>query len=550
MITRISNVHVVDAASNPARGGKPNGEVWFEDGRIIRPAVGIAPDREIDGGGAYAMAGGIDLHTHIGGGKLALARMLTEERFYTDRGSPTRPYLPQAGETGRRYLEMGYTAAFEPAMLPSGARATHWELSDVAGLETGGYVVLGNEPPLLRMIAAGASVEQVADYVALMVATTGALAVKVVNPGGIDAFKYNRRSLDVDQLHPHYGVTPRQIIASLTAAIDHLRLPHPLHVHASNLGAAGSVKSLLATMDAADGHRIHLTHIQFHSYGNGGAQGFSSAAADVARYVNTHPNVSVDVGQVVFGKTCLLSADVMRLDVIRKQTDARRYVCGLLENESGCGVIPFEYKDSHFVHALQWLIGLELLLLIEDPWRIFLTTDHPNGGPFTSYPYLIRLLMDRTFREAEISRLPADAIAASDVRGLSRQYSLEEIAIMTRSAPAQALGLTHRGTLAENSTADIVLYEHQADWQQTFTRPRAVIVAGHELIANGRWQADPPLEGLSSRLVANIAPTAAAARLSETLFQEQYGLAASQFVISRNELADIACGRLRWIETH
>ena len=69
-----------------------------------------------------------------------------------------------------------------------------------------------------------------------------------------------------------------------------------------------------------------------------------------------------------------------------------------IECDAGCGVVPFKYQDQNFVNALQWAIGLETFLLVDDPWRIFLTTDHPNGAPFTSYPHLIRLLMDRTFR--------------------------------------------------------------------------------------------------------------------------------------------------------
>ena len=39
-----------------------------------------------------------------------------------------------------------------------------------------------------------------------------AIAVKVVNPGGISAFKFNQRKLDLDEEHVYYHVTPRQII--------------------------------------------------------------------------------------------------------------------------------------------------------------------------------------------------------------------------------------------------------------------------------------------------------------------------------------------------
>jgi len=37
--------------------------------------------------------------------------------------------------------------------------------------------------------------------------------------------------------------------------------------------------------------------------------------------------------------------------------------------------------------------------MMQDPWRIALTTDHPNGAAFINYPRIIRLLMDREFRK-------------------------------------------------------------------------------------------------------------------------------------------------------
>ena len=58
---------------------------------------------------------------------------------------------------------------------------------------------------------------------------------------------------------------------------------------------------------------------------------------------------------------------------------------------------------------MQWAVGLELLLLIDDPWRVYLTTDHPNGGGFWRYPEILRLLMDVEFRKEEVRKLPAEA---------------------------------------------------------------------------------------------------------------------------------------------
>ena len=65
--------------------------------------------------------------------------------------------------------------------------------------------------------------------------------------------------------------------------------------------------------------------------------------------------------------------------------------------------------------------GLELLLLIDDPWRIFLTTDHPNGAGFWRYPEIIQLLMNarlppRAAEEAAAEGAEADRPAGAGPR--------------------------------------------------------------------------------------------------------------------------------------
>ena len=61
------------------------------------------------------------------------------------------------------------------------------------------------------------------------------------------------------------------------------------------------------------------------------------------------------------------------------------------------------------MHGLQWAIGLELFLLVQNPWQVFLTTDHPNGGCFWRYPEIVQLLMDVDFRREQIRKLPPTA---------------------------------------------------------------------------------------------------------------------------------------------
>ncbi|MBA2409599.1 MAG: formylmethanofuran dehydrogenase subunit A [Gammaproteobacteria bacterium] len=501
---------------DPAQG--VDGEVkdlFIRDGRLVSPpSADTKIGREYDLNGQVVMTGGIDMHTHIGGGKSNLARGMLARDAHADEwgaGAPlpdpdhTSTYdtssdrspasqskssisraVPPAPVAGYRYAEMGYTTCFEPAVVPINARHAHMEMADTPLVDTGGYAILGNDDFLLRLLADGAEQDVINDYVAWTLNATQCIGIKVVNAGGINAFKYNARKLDLDEQSPHYGVRPRDIIRCLSRAITELGIPHPLHVHTSNLGIPGNIASTLATIDAAEGHRIHLTHVQFHSYGTEGDRKFSSAAAQVTDAVNTHHNVTVDVGQVMFGQTVTLSADTMHQHAAHGHAHPKKWVCMDMECEAGCGIVPFEYKDQNFVNALQWAIGLETFLMVSDPWRVGLTTDHPNGAPFTSYPHLIRLLMDRSFRADMLTSIHPSAAAMSQVGSLAREYSLYEIAIMTRAAPARLLGLEDRGRLTPGAAADVAVYRPHKNRERMFERPSLVFKDGELVVKDGQ----------------------------------------------------------------
>jgi formylmethanofuran dehydrogenase subunit A len=477
-------------------------DLFVRDGRIAEPAPGERPGQEIDTSGCVLMAGGIDMHTHIGGGKVNLARLLMTE----DHRAGAAPFalptnaleLPSCGgcspgtlATGYRYVEMGYTAAFEPAMAASNARHTHMEMGDTPILDHGAYVMLGNNELLLQMLSRGEDFERMRDLVAWTMRATKAMGVKVVNPGGISAFKFNQRKLDVNENHVHWQVTPRQVVHTLARALRELGVPHPLHIHGSNLGVAGNIESTLQTIAALEGLPAHLTHVQFHAYGTEGPSKFSSAALQLAEAVNANPQISIDVGQIMFGQTVTASGDTMRQHAQSALGSPRKWVGADIELDAGCGVVPFRYREQSYVNALQWVIGLEIFLLVKNPWQVVLTTDHPNGGPFTSYPHLIRLLMDRSFREEQLAKLHPEVVANAALRSITRELSLHEIAIMTRAGPARLLGLKDRGHLGTGAAADIAVYREQADPEAMFRTPEFVFKDGIEVARAGRITATP-----------------------------------------------------------
>ena len=109
-------------------------------------------------------------------------------------------------------------------------------------------------------------------------------------------------------------------------------------------------------------------------------------------------------GQVLFGETTSMTGDGP-LGYYLSKLYKSKWFSSDTELEAGCGIMPIEYKNTSAIHAWQWAIGLEWYLSVEDPWRVVMSTDHPNGGSFLAYPQIIRLLMDGRYRQD----MPQDA---------------------------------------------------------------------------------------------------------------------------------------------
>lgn len=483
---------------DPANG--VHGEIrdlWVADGKIVDAPS--EPERHpvsvLDASGLVVMPGGIDMHCHIAGPKANVARkMRPEEKRSAPKmlrtaatHSGTLGSVPSTMATGYKYAAMGYTTAFDAAVPPLGARHAHEEFGDTPCIDKGFYVLMGNNHYVMRAIK-DREPERLKGFMAWLLGATKAYGVKAVNPGGVEVWKQRQAGnvADLEERVAPYDVTPRQILHGLAEAADALRLPHALHIHCNQLGLPGNWTTTLDTMRLLEGHRAHITHIQFHSYGGGeGDEGtFCSQVAPLAEYVNEHENITVDVGQVLFGKTTSMTGDGP-LGYYLHKIYGTKWFSGDVELESGCGVVPIEYRNKRWVHAIQWAIGLEWFLSVHDPWRVVLTTDHPNGGSFLAYPQIIRLLMDRSFRADVLKTLPSGVRDRTALADLDREYTLSEICIITRAGPARILGLRHKGHLGPGADADITLYTPHENPQVMFEAPRYVIHHGRMLVENG-----------------------------------------------------------------
>jgi formylmethanofuran dehydrogenase subunit A len=485
-------------------------DVCIDAGRVVADVPASA--RRLDAHGMVVMPGGVDMHSHVAGGSVNLARRLLPEEHTADpapapalfAGEPaarsgTGGTVPSTFTTGYRYAGLGYTTVFDAAVAPITARLAHAELDDTPIVDAGFFVLMGNDDYLVRLLDAGEGA-RAREYVAWLLGAAGGYAIKIVNAGGIEQWKRGIRDrVGLDTAIGGTRVTSRLLLETLVDAGNALGLPHAAHIHCNDLGVAGNVETTLASMRAVAGRRAHFTHLQFQSYGSAPDGTWRSGARAIAEYVNAHPHVSGDVGQVMFGPAATITAD-SAVEYLLYKSSGRRWVNVDLELESACGIVPIVYREKAAVAALQWAVGLELFLLSSDPWRMVLTTDHPNGGSFLAYPELIRLLMDRTYRDDCLKRVNPKMLGGSALLdGLTREYTLDEIAIVTRAGPARLLGLADKGHLGEGAAGDVTVYQRGDDVSQMFAMPRYVVKGGVVVVEEGQLRRAPAGQRLHVR---------------------------------------------------
>jgi formylmethanofuran dehydrogenase subunit A len=502
----IKNGFVIDPVQG-IRGDKM--DIAINDGKIVKNLSN--PDKTIDASGMVVMAGGVDIHSHVAGAKVNVGRTFRPEDKLQSTYAPYHGIRHMAGgtsvptvfKTAYMYADMGYTTVIEAAMPPLYARHTHEEMRDTPIIDEAALPMFGNNWFVLDYLKRG-EMDNAAAYIAWLLRSTKGYGIKCVNPGGTEAWAWGLNCLSIDDPVPYFDITPRQIVSGLMEVNEYLHLPHSLHLHSNNLGNPGNYTTTLDTLKLSEGIKpnnnfgreqvLHHTHIQFHSYGGTTWADFESKGKEVMDYINSHPAVTCDIGFVTLDETTTMTGDGP-FEYHLNKLNHLKWANTDVELECGSGIVPYVYSKDVYVCGVQWSIGLEMALLAKDHMRCYLTTDHPNAGPFWRYPRIMKWLMSEKARNDVLATMKnEDKVRDRSTLGsIDRELTLYEIAQMTRAGPAKALGLgSSVGGLVPGMQADIAVYPYNPETESdpekiewAFSHAKYLIKSGEVILNDG-----------------------------------------------------------------
>ena len=219
---------------------------------------------------------------------------------------------------------------------------SHAELDDTPIVDAGFFVLMGNDDYLFRLIDAGEGAAA-RDYAAWLLGAAGGYAIKVVNPGGIELWKQGRRGrVELDTPVGSSRVTRVRFSKRWSAPPISCACRMP-RTFTATISASPATSRRRSTACGRWTARAHFTHLQFHSYGVDPEGRWRSGAREIAEYINAHPNITGDVGQVLFGAATTLTADGP-VEYLLHKSSGRKWVNVDIELETGCGIVPYAYK--------------------------------------------------------------------------------------------------------------------------------------------------------------------------------------------------------------
>ncbi len=460
---------------DPANG--INGEkmdIMIKDDIIVDS---VSPNAEvIDVTDKVVMPAGVDPHAHIAGPKLVVGRLYRPEdsrRGVTQKTKVLRSEsgfsIPNCPATGYRYSRLGYGTVVEAAMPPLEAKHTHEEIATIPNIDVPALSLFGNNWFVMEY-ARENNIDDLAAFISKWLKLSKGYGVKIVNPCGSEAWGWGMNVHGYNDKAPYFDVTSKEVVQALAKANEQLGLPHSIHIHPNDLGHPGNVPTTLETLDSLKNIKksskatvrdqtVHICHLQFHSYGGNSWKDADSGAKEVADYINKADHVTCDIGQVTLDETTTMTADApMEYDLFK--LSGLKWANKDIECETAAGIIPCIYAPKAPVASLQWAIGLELFLRIDDPWKVCLTTDHPNAGPFIRYPRIMSWLMSSDRRQEMMdNEVHKWAHKRTGLPELDRVYAFYDIATISRAAPAKIHGFADRGALTPGYKADIAVYD-------------------------------------------------------------------------------------------
>lgn len=398
-------------------------DIMVKDGVVVEQ-VDEKECKVIDVKGMIVVPGGIDCHTHVASQILNIARMLGMK-------------VPLPESVGEAYLRIGYTFIVEAGFPFSKALHTHIVLERLRSLDKACMLLLDSNW-FMAMLAQEKDLEAAVRAMAWLLRASKAYGVKLVNPLSSEVWTWKKEWKGSDEKIRHLEISPLEYSKFVLSTLQRLNVPSPLYMHPDGAGQVGGYERAIETLDKLKGDgRLHLVHAQFYTLGSG-----KTCADELANYLSSSDNLEADAGCAMPSEGLLISNDAYFAESASKKIS-------VLEQIEVEGLTALARSETEKWREF-WETSLALIINAGKYSKNHLSLNNPVCGSPLDYPHVLACLVSKKAR---------DCAGVGALSHVEEELTLQDLFVITRSAPATSLGLSGKGRLSIGADADIAVYD-------------------------------------------------------------------------------------------
>ncbi|GEM_PF-886334 len=398
-------------------------DIMVKDGVVVEQ-VNEKECKVIDAKGRIIVPGGIDCNTHIASQTLNIARMINVS-------------TPLPKDVGESYLKVGYTFIVEAGFPFSKALHTHIVLERVHSLDKAAMLLLDSNMFMI-MLAQEKDVDAASKAIAWLLGVSRAYGVKLVNPLSSEAWTWKKEWKGINEKIRHLDLSSLEYSKFILSAIRRLNLPSPLYLHPDGAGQNGGYEKAATMLDRlADEGRIHLVNAHLYAFGSEKAH-----VKELVDLLSSSDNLEADAGCTMLTEGPIVSHDVYFVKSVLKTLK-------VLEQIEVEGISALAMREAGTWR--EFLAAMTLILNTRERMKLHLSLNNPNCGSPLGYPLVSAWLVSSKARGA--------MNIGEELLNIDEELTLQDLFIITRSAPAVSLGLNGKGRLSVGADADIAIYD-------------------------------------------------------------------------------------------
>ncbi|MBY8989071.1 MAG: amidohydrolase family protein [Candidatus Lokiarchaeota archaeon] len=434
-------------------------DILIQDGNVVDKFVSNNDVQEIDAKGKTVVPAAVEIHAHVASQQVNWVRLLGSENqdFQNLWNGLTLNAI------AKNYISNGYTFILEANVFPSLTKQTIFDLKRVPVLDKA-FLLNASNLWALELEFQKDMVAEGGVFLSNLMEKVKSFGLKAYNPFEAEYWNWKVVRKNVSEKGRLFNFTPMDVYEKLPRFVEHLGLPHSIHVHIEGYETQYSKENLLTTLNKVKSlglkpnpkNDFKIKRSQIFHLAHGSSYNVDGDNSELIKFYNENQDFDMDLGFISFNAiNPLITSDRHLINKLTNSTDSSRLIRSSVESEGDSFATLRKFSKKKKEDCLMWANAIDLVLNIS-PWQLQFSVNYPNYADIINLPEIASWLISNDARDRFMNDMEANFLKDNSIINNDKLLTFNDFIILTRSSPAKSLGIgSIKGNLGLGADGDL-----------------------------------------------------------------------------------------------